>query len=167
MYCYVLFLYLKQLKIIHDELYHREEWISFRSISFQSKMLIRIWTFIDVCSVEYLMLHLIITIISGWIYQSLKLFSYSNTVAIVAFEDANSSRLSSNPTHRIFESPLPNFPQINKNPITYHSKLHDRGLFKNSSRNSTVHRQRSWKIITGTLCHSIRVYTTLEKLLEH
>lgn len=166
MYCYVLFLYLKQLKIKYPRIISSRR-MNFIQIHFFPIVLIRIWTFIDVCSVEYLMLHLIITIISGWIYQSLKLFSYSNTVAIVAFEDANSSRLSSNPTHRIFESPLPNFPQINKNPITYHSKLHDRGLFKNSSRNSTVHRQRSWKIITGTLCHSIRVYTTLEKLLEH
>lgn len=166
MYCYVLFLYLKQLKIIHDELYHREEWISFRSISFQCRVNKNLNFYRRLqCRTPYASSH----------YNDNKWMDIPKSKTIFVFEyccnsrirRCQRSRLSSNPTHRIFESPLPNFPQINKNPITYHSKLHDRGLFKNSSRNSTVHRQRSWKIITGTLCHSIRVYTTLEKLLEH
>lgn len=164
MYCYVLFLYLKQLKIKYPRIISSRR-MNFIQIHFFPIVLIRIWTFIDVCRIPYASSH----------YNDNKWMDIPKSKTIFVFEyccnsrirRCQRSRLSSNPTHRIFESPLPNFPQINKNPITYHSKLHDRGLFKNSSRNSTVHRQRSWKIITGTLCHSIRVYTTLEKLLEH
>lgn len=57
------------------------------------------------------MLHLIITIISGWIYQSLKLFSYSNTVAIVAFEDAN---VLASPQIRPIESSNYSYPTFHK-----------------------------------------------------
>lgn len=144
MYYYVLFLDLKQLKIKYPRRIISSRRMNFIQIHFfpiqNVNKNLNFYRRLQ-CRIPYASFH----------YNDNKWMDIPKSKTIFVFEyccnsrirRCQRSRLSSNPTHRIFESPLPNFPQINKNPITYHSKLHDRGLFKNSSRNSTVHRQRS------------------------